>query len=448
MIKAVFTDVDGTLIDRQQRVLPGTLAAIRRLEKQGIPFVIMSGRGPTGIYTITDEYALSCPLAAFSGGLLQDADRSIIYSSTIPLGLAQKVIDFIEGRGFDCVCSIFAYDQWIVKDAADPRVVFEANTIRLVPTVGGIDEVLPAPGTGVREVHKVLGMCGDGKLDHIQTQVAEAFPQLCVTRSSDRYLEVMPFGASKGDAVQRFCALWGIDPKDAAAFGDHYNDLPMLQAVGHPFLMGNAPESLKAELGLGNGSDAAATAAQLQPSACIPEGFLAPVTLTADCDHEGIAKGLAACSVFDSAFDFITLRERPGLMDAAAEWFHEKWGVPKEAYLECMSDYLSGRTEYGWYLCLCGSRIAGGMGVIENDFHDRRDLAPNVCAVYTEEEYRCLGIAGRLLDLVYQDMKSKGILPLYLLTDHTGFYERYGWQFLCFAQGDGEPAPSRMYIKT
>ena len=36
-----------------------------------------------------------------------------------------------------------------------------------------------------------------------------------------------------------------------------------------------------------------------------------------------------------------------------------------------------------WYMALDGERIIGGMGVIENDFHDRKDLAPNVCAVYT-----------------------------------------------------------------
>lgn len=46
-------------------------------------------------------------------------------------------------------------------------------------------------------------------------------------------------------------------------------------------------------------------------------------------------------------------------------------------------------------------RIIGGMGVIENDFHDRKDLAPNVCAVYTEEDRRCNGIAGALLNYAY-----------------------------------------------
>ena len=143
---------------------------------------------------------------------------------------------------------------------------------------------------------------------------------------------------------------------------------------------------------------------------------------------------------------YLTLRDKPELKDAAAAWFHIKWGIPEQTYLDCMTAYLNRETEYGWYLCLDGDRIIGGMGVIENDFHDRKDLTPNVCAVYTEEAYRGQGIAGRLLNMVVEDMCSKGISPLYLVTDHTGFYERYGWEFLCMVQGDGEPEMTRMYV--
>lgn len=143
---------------------------------------------------------------------------------------------------------------------------------------------------------------------------------------------------------------------------------------------------------------------------------------------------------------FITLRENPELMDTAASWFHSKWGVPKEAYLECMEAYLKLETELGWYLCLNGTEIVGGLGVIENDFHDRPDLTPNVCAVYTEANHRCRGISGKLLNMAVADLKTKGISPVYLVTDHTGFYERYGWEFLCTVQGDGEPDMTRMYI--
>lgn len=71
-------------------------------------------------------------------------------------------------------------------------------------------------------------------------------------------------------------------------------------------------------------------------------------------------------------YQYITLRQQPELKNRAAEWFHGKWGVPQEAYEKCMESYLNQQTEYGWYLCLDGDRIIGGLGVIENDFHDRR----------------------------------------------------------------------------
>jgi predicted acetyltransferase len=48
--------------------------------------------------------------------------------------------------------------------------------------------------------------------------------------------------------------------------------------------------------------------------------------------------------------------------------------------------------------------------------------------------------------MAVEDLREKGISPAYLVTDHTGFYERYGWEFLCMVQGDGEPDLTRMYI--
>ena len=145
-------------------------------------------------------------------------------------------------------------------------------------------------------------------------------------------------------------------------------------------------------------------------------------------------------------FQYIALREKPELMNTAAQWFNSKWGVPTEAYLECMESYLKQETELGWFLCLDGEKIVGGLGVIENDFHDRPDLTPNVCAVYTEESHRKMGIAGNLLNMAVADLRAKGISPAYLVTDHTGFYERYGWEFYSMAQGDGQPQMTRLYI--
>lgn len=150
------------------------------------------------------------------------------------------------------------------------------------------------------------------------------------------------------------------------------------------------------------------------------------------------------CTPAGQNFEIVKLADRPELLDQAVDWFSSKWGVPAEAYRESMEDSMNAAVP-SWYLCLNGDNIIGGMGVIENDFHDRPDLTPNVCAVYTEPFFRCRGIAGRLLDFVVCDMHAHGIDTLYLLTDHDSFYERYGWEYFCPATSDGEEAPSRMY---
>lgn len=141
----------------------------------------------------------------------------------------------------------------------------------------------------------------------------------------------------------------------------------------------------------------------------------------------------------------IKMSRRKDLKEKAAKWFSEKWGIPEQTYLESMEDSFTAVVP-AWYLYIVGDRILAGMGVIENDFHERKDLTPNVCAVYTEPCCRGQGIAGKLLRYVCEDMRKNGICTLYLLTDHTGFYERYGWTFYAMVRGDGAEEPSRMYV--
>ena len=99
----------------------------------------------------------------------------------------------------------------------------------------------------------------------------------------------------------------------------------------------------------------------------------------------------------------LKLREHGELAAEAALWFHSKWHIPVEEYAGSIQECLSG-------------------GCV-----------------------RCRGIAGKLLGFVCEDMRSFGLKKLYLITDHTSFYERYGWKFLCMVQGDGEPGMTRMY---
>mgnify|MGYP000057853548 FL=1 len=92
----------------------------------------------------------------------------------------------------------------------------------------------------------------------------------------------------------------------------------------------------------------------------------------------------------------IRLTDRPEYKESMAQWFHEKWGIPKQAYLDSMDACLKGESAVPqWYAVVEDGRIIGGLGVIENDFHDRKDLSPNVCAVYVEEDRRCGASPGK-----------------------------------------------------
>ncbi|MCC2256251.1 GNAT family N-acetyltransferase [Ruminococcus sp. CLA-AA-H200] len=143
----------------------------------------------------------------------------------------------------------------------------------------------------------------------------------------------------------------------------------------------------------------------------------------------------------------LLIRECPELAEQAAEWFHGNWNIPAAEYMGSIKECLKNEKAVPqWYVVKAGKRIIGGAGVIENDFHDRKDLAPNLCALYVEKEFRRRGVAGQLLRCVCRDMKEKGVDMLYLITEHTSFYERYGWEFLCMVHGD-DGEEMRMYRK-
>ena len=112
-------------------------------------------------------------------------------------------------------------------------------------------------------------------------------------------------------------------------------------------------------------------------------------------------------------YNIIKIQEESELKEAAANWFHSKWGVPKEAYLESMEDCIAGGAVPQWYVVMEGESIIAGLGVIENDFHDRKELTPNVCAVYVEDAYRRQGIASSLTSRLAVEILNRGKVPFY-----------------------------------
>lgn len=146
-------------------------------------------------------------------------------------------------------------------------------------------------------------------------------------------------------------------------------------------------------------------------------------------------------------YQIIKISEQPRWLHQAANFFHRKWNIPLQSYIQSMEQSLSDIQKVPqWYIAVMENQIIGGLGVIENDFHERKDLHPNICAVYVEKAFRNQQVAGTLLNFACLDMHKAKINTLYLLTDHTSFYERYGWRFLCLVKAEHETQPSRMYI--
>lgn len=152
---------------------------------------------------------------------------------------------------------------------------------------------------------------------------------------------------------------------------------------------------------------------------------------------------------FVTEHNIIMLSDCPDMIPKAAEWFHSKWGVSAEDYADSMRMSLD--TDCGvpmWYIMIDGGNIIAGLGVIENDFHKRPDLAPNICAVYVDEAYRGQGLMRALLKRAVRDLARHGTKYTYLITDHVGLYEKCGWDLYGMVEENNGRATRMYYIKT
>ncbi|MCH7294409.1 GNAT family N-acetyltransferase [Acinetobacter higginsii] len=143
----------------------------------------------------------------------------------------------------------------------------------------------------------------------------------------------------------------------------------------------------------------------------------------------------------------IKLANHPELREQAAIWFSDKWEVPVEAYRDSIQSSIEQPEGIPqWYVIIDDTQqIIAGTGVIDNDFHERKDLSPNLCALFVEETYRKQNIAKQLLDFARVEMRSLGFEKLYLVTDLDDFYEKCGWTFLTTVTED-EGGLIKMYV--
>lgn len=250
-LRILFSDIDGTLINSRQHIPGRTREKILELDAKGIPFILVSARGPAGVEVIRRELGNRRPFICYSGGLILDADGSALYSKQMEVGLAVEIQGFLEREYPQICCNTYGGDLWVVKDDRNPWVVREEKITRGKSVAGDIREAFAQAGG----IHKFLLMGEPDPISQAELLLRKHYPELSVLKSNDFYLEVMDGSVHKAAGVRYLCDHYQIPVEEAAAFGDGENDVGMLQAVGCGFAMGNAPEDVKRQVNYVTGSN-------------------------------------------------------------------------------------------------------------------------------------------------------------------------------------------------
>jgi len=131
-------------------------------------------------------------------------------------------------------------------------------------------------------------------------------------------------------------------------------------------------------------------------------------------------------------YKIISIRNYPSYAERAIDWFASKWSIDRKEYEKSIYDCINNNNSLPqWYLAINeNDEIIGGCGLIQNDFVDRTDLFPYLCALYVEEKARGNALGSKLLEYVRIDAGKLGFDKVYLCTDHTSYYEKYGWKYI------------------
>ena len=130
-------------------------------------------------------------------------------------------------------------------------------------------------------------------------------------------------------------------------------------------------------------------------------------------------------------YNMISIRDCAKYSKRAIDWFASKWDIDRKEYEKSIYDCINKNESLPqWYLAIDDDEIIGGCGLIQNDFVDRTDLFPYLCALFVEEKARGNALGARLLEYARMDAGTLGFDKLYLCTDHTAYYEKYGWSYI------------------
>ena len=236
--RAIYSDIDGTLLNREHRMSARTLAATRHVVALGIPFILVSARPPLAITPFTDAIGGAQPLIAYNGALIHDGELRELYS--VPLDDAdfrqlERELEPLPRLSLN----YYQGTHWYSPDPDNYWTAQEGEITGLRASA--------KPAAPLAAVHKILVMGDAPVIAALQDRLRPAFPHLEIHRSKDEYLEIVNKRATKAQAIAFMGERLGVPAAESIAFGDNYNDLDMLRYAGYSVAMGNAPEDIKAE---------------------------------------------------------------------------------------------------------------------------------------------------------------------------------------------------------
>jgi Cof subfamily protein (haloacid dehalogenase superfamily) len=247
-IRAMCTDIDGTLLDSRRALSLKTIEVIQKISLS-MPVVLASSRMPSAMYHLQEGLGiLGHPLICYNGGYVihldENGHQKIIFSTEIPLEICEAIL--ILTQKYFVHVSLYREDEWFAP-AMDEWTAREELITKVSPILKGGEAVLSLWKESAQGAHKVMIMGKAEAILSLESELRERFgSEIHVYHSKSTYLEIAPKIISKASALELLLRqLYNIPMSDVIAFGDNYNDIDLLRSVGLGIAVGNARKEVK-----------------------------------------------------------------------------------------------------------------------------------------------------------------------------------------------------------
>ncbi len=240
--KIVFSDIDGTLLNKDRELSETTISEIKKL-KNKVPFILISARMPSAMRHLQKELDIEeLPIICYNGGLILDGNQELS-STVIPIEIVEDLSEMNTNTG--CHLSLYNGDEWYVPEM-DQWAKREINNTKITPEVKGNNEVIKKWKIENKGAHKIMAMGEEALIKEIRDYLLKNYSEdLHLYRSKDTYLEIANKKISKFSAIELLLNQhYNYSTAEAIAIGDNYNDVEMLRHIGYGIAVGNArPEA-------------------------------------------------------------------------------------------------------------------------------------------------------------------------------------------------------------